>query len=119
MNKLQALNSFWNNFGLTAYDENTVPDEAELPYITYETKTGFFNNQLTLTASLWYRSKSWKDISEKEMQISDYIGRGGVMVRYDNGAMWVTRASPWSQRMSDSNDSIRRIVLNIQIEFLD
>ena len=36
MDKAQALHSFWSGFGLTAYDENTVPDGAQLPYITYE-----------------------------------------------------------------------------------
>ena len=35
MDKYQAINEFWNRFGVMAYDENTVPDDAELPYITY------------------------------------------------------------------------------------
>ena len=35
MNKIQALDSFWNSFGLRAYDSMSVPDDAELPRITY------------------------------------------------------------------------------------
>ena len=31
MDKFQAQQSFWSSFGLTAYDENTVPDDAEYP----------------------------------------------------------------------------------------
>ena len=35
-NKWQTLQAFFEGFGRTAYDENTVPDDAALPYLTYE-----------------------------------------------------------------------------------
>lgn len=119
MNKLQALHTFWSGFGLPAYDETSVPDNVNMPYITYEVQSDDFGNVVALTASLWYRSTSWVDITEKEMQIADFIGRGGRMVRYDNGAFWIDKASPWAQRLSDNDDTVRRIVLNVQIEFID
>lgn len=120
MNNIQALNAFWNGFGLKAYDENSVPDTAQLPYITYETTDDSFGNSLALSASLWYRSSSWSDITEKEQEISDFITRGGRMIAYDDGAMWMQKASPWAQRLEEpSDDMIRRIVLNITVEFLD
>lgn len=120
MNKMQTLHSFWSGFKLKAYDENSVPDEARLPYITYEVASDSFDNPLALTASLWYRSSSWAEITEKEQEISDFITRGGRMVAYDDGAMWIQKDSPWAQRMNDdSDDMVRRIVLNISIEFLD
>lgn len=119
MNKIQALNAFWNGFGLKAYDEYSVPDDAALPYITYEVANDDFGNTVANTASLWYRSSSWGEITAKEQQISDYITRGGRMIKYDQGAMWICKASPWAQRMDDpSDDMIRRIVLNVTIEFL-
>ena len=120
MNKMQALHAFWSSFGLPAYDETSVPDGAQLPYITYEVSSDDFGNIVPQVASLWYRSMSWIDITEKEMQISDFIGRGGRTLRYNGGAMWISKGSPWAQRMSDeSDDMIRRIVMNIQVEFLD
>ena len=120
MNKMQTLNAFWNGFGLPAYDENSVPDNVSLPYITYEAMTDDFGKPIALTASLWYRDSSWSDITTKEQQISDFITRGGRMLKYDGGALWLQKQTPWAQRMSDPNDDmIRRIVLNISIEFLD
>lgn len=120
MNKVQTLNAFWSSFGLKAYDENSVPDTAALPYITYETKSDSFGELIALTASLWYRSSSWGEITAKEQQISDFITRGGRMIKYDNGAMWIQRGTPWAQRLSDGSDEmIRRIVLNYTIEFVD
>lgn len=120
MNKFQTLHAFWSGFGLKAYDENTVPDGASLPYITYEVADSDLNNEVALTASLWYRSSSWSDITEKEQAISDFITRGGRLIAYDGGAMWIKKSNPWAQRMNEpSDETIRRIVLNISIEFLD
>lgn len=120
MNKMQTLQAFWSGFGLKAYDENSVPDNAVLPYITYEAATDSFDHQLALSASLWYRGSSWSDITGKEQEISDFITRGGRTIAYDDGAMWIQRANPWAQRMSEPDDeTIRRIVLNVSVEFLD
>ena len=120
MNKIQTLHSFWSGFQIPAYDENSVPDGATLPYITYEVASDNFDHTLAQSASIWYRSSSWADITAKEMQIADYIGRGGRMVAYDGGAMWISMGTPWAQRMAEPSDEmIRRIVLNIQLEYLD
>lgn len=117
---MQTLHAFWSGFGLKAYDENSVPNDASLPYITYDASSDDFGNTLMQTASLWYRSSSWADITAKEQEISDFVGRGGRMLAYDGGAMWVQKASPWAQRMAEpSDDLIRRIVLQIYVEFLD
>lgn len=117
---MQALHSFWSGFGLTAYDENSVPTEAELDYLTYEASSDSFGNAIAQTASLWYRDSSWASITAKEQEISDYIGRGGRMVAYEGGVMWIQKATPWAQRMSEPSDEmIRRIVLNVMVEFLD
>lgn len=118
MDKYQALNTFWNSFGLTAYDENTVPDNATLPHITYEAAEGSFGDQISLTASIWYRSRSWADATVKAEAIASDIGLGGKLISFDNGRIWIKRGTPFSQRMSDPDSSIRRISLNIEAEFI-
>ncbi len=120
MDKMQALDSFWGGFGLMAYDQNTVPDDAALPYITYEAASDDFGNSVQLNASIWYRSASWAGASRMEEHIAKSIGRGGVMIPFEGGAMWIRKGTPWAQRMSDPNDDmIRRVVLQITAEFLD
>lgn len=120
MNKIQKLNSFWNSFGIMACDVNTVPDKAELPYITYDVSSDSFNSSVYQTVSIWYRSTKWDEITQKEQEISDYITRGGIILKYDGGAMWIHKSTPWAQRMSEPGDStIRRIILNVVIEFFD
>ncbi len=119
MDKEQALQAFWSSFGLEAYDENTVPIEATMPYITYAVVTDSLENKVSASASLWYKSTSWKDISNKKDEISNAIGIGGHVTPINGGYMWITRGTPFAQRMSDPNDdSIRRIYLNAVVEFL-
>lgn len=120
MNAEQALHKFWSSFNLVAYDENTVPDDAQLPYITYEASKDFFGATLAQSVSLWYYSQSWAAITEKAEEIAQDIGKGGRMVAYDGGAFWIKRGQPWAQRQPDaSDDMVRRIVLNIEIEFVE
>lgn len=128
MDKLQALHSFWSGFSIPAYDETTVPDEKErikqygsaFPYITYEVATSDFNNDVALSASLWYRSESWSAITAKCNEIGTEISRGGKLVQFDGGAFWIRKSPIWAQRLSEPNDDmVRRILLNINIEFLD
>ena len=120
LDKAQALNSFWSNFGLTAYDENTVPDGAQLPYITYEVATNSFDDgDVTLTASLWYFGRSWAEISQKADEIAQKIGFGGYTIKTDTGYLWIKRRTPFAQRMGDENENIRRILLSISAEYID
>ena len=119
MDKEQALHNFFSGFSVPAYDENTVPDDAALPYITYQVMTDNFNVQNVLTASIWDRSSSWKSVTDILHSIENSLGYGGKMMGYTGGAVWLKRAQPFAQRMGDPEDeSIRRIVINIEVEFL-
>lgn len=118
MDKSQALHSFWSGFGLIAYDEHTVPDNAVMPYITYSMSNGALDDRLPISASLWYRTASWKEISEKADEIAAAIGYGGIIQKIDSGFMYIVRGMPFAQRMGDPEDSlIRRIYMNVVVEF--
>ena len=119
MTKAAAIYQFWNSFGLTAYEENTVPDNAIFPYITYQLVTDSFDREIQLSASLWYRSESWTAINAKTEEISQKISRGGKIMPCDGGAIWLKRGQPFAQNMGDeSDDLIKRKYLNITAEFM-
>lgn len=120
MNKDQAIHTFWSGFGIPAYDEQTVPDDAKMPYITYRVVTDSIGNVCNLTGSIWYRSTSWKKISDKAAEVAQAVGQYGfTKLKLDDGYVWFTKGAPFAQRMSDpASDMIRRIYLNVQAEFL-
>lgn len=120
MNKEQAIHTFWSGFGIPAYDEQTVPDNAKMPYITYRVVTDSIGNVCNLTGSIWYRSTSWKEVSDKAAEVAQAVGQYGfTKLKLDDGYVWFTKGAPFAQRMSDpASDMIRRIYLNVQAEFL-
>ena len=119
MNKAAAIHQFWSGFGLTAYEENTVPSDAVFPYITYQLVTDAFDNDVAMTASMWYRGESWADINAKEREISAYIGIGGVIIKRSDGRIWLKKGTPFAQNMGDESDNlIKRKYLNVTAEFL-
>lgn len=122
MNKWQAIHFFWNSFGWNAYDENSV-DTGEfapsLPYITYSAQNGAMGDILTLTASLWDKSTSWKNVSDKADEIAERIGYGYKLVEIDDGYLYITRGQPFAQRINDPDDKeIKRIYIILSAEFL-
>ena len=119
MTKAAAIYQFWNSFGLTAYEENTVPTDADFPYITYQLVTDSFDREIPLVASIWYRSESWTAINAKTEEISQKISRGGKIIACDGGAIWLKRGQPFAQSMGDESDNlIKRKYLNITAEFM-
>lgn len=125
LDKEQAIHAFWSSFDLTAYDESTVPtgeNAPDFPYITYNVVTDSFdgtNADTSMYASLWYKSRSWADITAKKDDIAEAIGYGGKQIPVDGGYIWIKRGTPFAQRLADdSDDTIRRIYINISVSFL-
>lgn len=122
MTKNGALYSFFAGFGIPAYEENAVYDleqPPDFPYITFQSITDSLGNTVTINASLWYRSTSWADCNALTEQISQYLGRGGVTIPYDGGALWIRKTVPFAQNMNDpADDMIKRKVLALNLEYL-
>lgn len=121
MDKYQALQNFWGSFGIPAYDENTVPsgdDAPAFPYITYDVVVSNLGRPVAMSASIWYYGSSWSQITTKLTEIQTAIGRGGKLIPFDGGAIWIVQGSPFAQRMADANDMTRRIFINISAEYL-
>ena len=118
MNKSQALQTFWGRFGLPAYDQNTVPQSARMPYITYSVSENDYSYPVALTASIWYRSQSWEEPELKSYEIAKALS-SVYTFPIDGGRLWLYKGSPFAQRLADNtDDTVRRIVVNVTAEFL-
>lgn len=120
--KAATVYDFWNSFGITGYEENTVPtgeDAPEFPYITYQLVTDSLGNEVAMSASIWYRDTSWLEANAKTDEISKAIGRKGAVLDCEGGKVWLKRGTPFAQNMSDESDNlIKRKYLNITAEYL-
>lgn len=123
MNKYQAVQAFWSGFGWAAFNEGTVPDDAlELNnnrYITYESITDKIGNAIFTHATLWHRSTSWTTIHAKAAEIAAHIET--VMppsLTVDNGRLVIRMGTPYAQDMPDEDRTLRKVFLNVQLEFL-
>lgn len=115
MNRFEAIYCYFSGFGLPAYEENSVPENAPLPYLTYELKTDLFGYTVNFCCSLWYRSQSWAEINAKTDEISRKTGNGGIFLQCDDGKIWLKRGSPFAVSMGDY--LIKRKILTFSAEF--
>ena len=118
-NKIQAVYDFWSNFGWPVYDENSVPDSAATPYITYHVSTGSLGDRVTLYGNLWDRSTSWERISRKALEIEEYVtNMYPSATAFDSGRLYIVKGSPFAQRMGEpGDDMMKRIYINLDAEF--
>lgn len=119
MTKAAALYSFFSGFGLKAFPTQAEENTA-FPYLVYEPNIGSFDDgPIPLTVNLWYYGTEEAPINAKVQEISKAIGMGGVYVPYDEGAILIQRATPFSQPQTDqADDKIKGRYIQLTAEYL-
>ena len=111
----KALYRFFSGFGLPAYVEYIVPDDAALPYITYQLAEPDWRDSANIYARVWYRDTSWTAISAKVDQIAAAIGMG-VTVPTTDGMIMLNKGTPWAQEQPmEGDDTLKVIYLNLTL----
>lgn len=117
LDKFTAQKVYWQSFGLPAYQELTVPEDAKFPYITYQTASGSLGGVVNVSASIYYKGTSWKSIMQEVLQMEKVVDRQVVI---EGGMMKVRKpVSNFAQPMSEAADTkVRRMLLTVEVEFL-
>ena len=120
MTKSQALNEFFNSFGITAFPNTSIPEESVFPWLTYENKIGNAGDSpISISVNLYYYTDSEAVPNKKVEEIADALGLGGKMLPYDGGAIWIQRGNPWCIAVPDeSNSAIKKRQLDMTLTFL-
>lgn len=117
--KAAAIHSFLSSFGIPAYTAAGVPEDAQMPYITYSLVDGAWSDPETnMTIDVWYRGESEAKPNAKVSEISKSLGIGGASIRCDNGIIWIKRGSPFAQAVIDEDNTVKRRMINLSVEFL-
>lgn len=115
-----AIFSLLGELGIPTYAATSVPDDAGYPYATVEMAVGaFWDGEVPLPVSLWYRGDSEAEPNAKARELSALVGPGGRVLACDGGAVWLKRGTPLVQSMGDSaDDKIKRRYVNLTAEFI-
>lgn len=114
-----AVYSFLASFGIPAYAETSVPDEAVFPYLTYSLVVPDLFEQANMQVNVWYRTDSEADPNAKVREIGEAVQqRALVPLACDSGVILIGRGSPWAQSLSiEGEDSkVKRRLLNFTVE---
>lgn len=118
MTKEAALHAFFNSFGIPAYTTTSVEEDAEFPYMTYDSpSTSFDNGLVSITVNLWYYVTDESIPNKKVREISKRFNNGSISIACDGGGIILTKGNPFSQPVVDDTDPfIKRRYINITRE---
>jgi len=108
-----ALKTFFAGFGIPAYAVGSVPDDAELPYITYSLNVPEWNQKATMYAQVWDRSKSNTYVIGMADQITQAIGADGKKIPLENGYLVLWPETPLVQILVDGD--YRNAYINLSV----
>lgn len=110
-----ALSTFWNSFNIPAYLEDHVPDDVQLPYITYTQVNPDWRDPGSTQARVWYIGNSFVEVNAKVDEISRVIGEGHS-IETEDGLIVLYKDMNFSQPQPFPEDSkIRVVYLNLII----
>lgn len=104
----KALYQFYAGFGLPAYAVGFVPDDAQLPYITFSAVESGLSSQATHYAQVWYPGTDNSLPIEKATEITEAIG-DGIRLIGENGLVVVYPGTPLIQLQTVETDKDRDI----------
>lgn len=118
---MDALYEFWSQFGVPAYAEDMVPDNASVPYIRYTVPKGPAFDVSYLTAFNYHSRRLMGNVERAEMSdlIAKAIPQGGVKIPLDNGGfLMLFRNSDFQTLYQDPEDlDVIGIRTSVEVHF--
>lgn len=111
----KALYKFFAGFGLQAYEENSVPDDVALPYITYQVSIPDWRDSASISASVWYMGTGYAEVNAKVDEIQKKIGEG-YMAPAGNGCIYISKEIPFAQAIPTGDDNVKVVTLNLGLQ---
>ena len=112
LNTAAALKTFFSGFDLPAYTLESVPENVELPYITYPLTEPEWNEQANFYCQIWYRKNNLGALLAKADQIVAAIG---TMKKFALPYGWLViyPSTPLVQILTDEDSQSAYIMLVI------
>lgn len=109
-----ALYNFFSGFGIPAYNESTVPDDAELPYIVYQLVEPEWDGRTIMYVRVYYKNKTSNFAAmQKADEVAGAVGPG-IRLGFDGGYVVLRPETPLIQQLPSEND-IHGALITLQI----
>lgn len=118
MTKDKAIFEYFNNF-MQSFPATSVPEEAQFPWLSYEIAFGSFGDgDYSIRVSIFDYTESEAGPNKLADDLRHYIEEHDT-IKCEEGRIWVKPGTPWCQALNDDvNPSIKRRLINIDIEYL-
>lgn len=111
----KALYEFFSGFGIPAYPENTVPDDAVLPYLSYSLAEPEWDQVQSFYVKVYYRNRSsYLESLTKADEIVREIGTGIVLPCEPHGYIAIHPQTPLIQQLPPEEE-VRGAYINLSI----
>ena len=100
LNTAATLKTFFSQFDIPAYTLDSVPEDVELPYITYPLLEPEWGEQAAFYCQVWYRKQNLGALLAKADQVLAAIGAGTV-IPMSGGYLAIYPSTPQMQTMTD------------------
>ena len=109
----QALKTWVGSYGLPAYTVESIPEDVNVPYLTYPLTEPEWNQQASFYIQGWFRSTSNEQLSSVADEIISDIGVGKTM-KTASGYLVIYPETPLVQMLVDGDYRSFYISLIIQ-----
>lgn len=99
-NTAATLKTFFSGFELPAYTLGSVPEQVELPYITYPATEPEWRSQGNLYCQIWYPKNHLSELLTKADEVMAAIG-DGIRLDMPGGYLVLYLASQQAQLLND------------------
>lgn len=115
---MKAIRSFLAGFGVPVWIEGSMPQDAQLPYITFSQVETTWDASTTMNVRVWDRSTSVATVAGIVDKISDAIGEG-VVLPTENGYVYLYKGNPWAQLQPMEGTDMKVVYLNFAINTMN
>lgn len=114
-----TLYDFWSQFGMPAYLQDSVPDDADLPYVTYEVTRPPGMSSLPLTAIAWFPPSVDGNMRRTAFQdaVELLIPESGIMLPVGNDGFIILERNP-SGFVGDYQDQENTKIIGARVSYL-
>lgn len=110
----KTLKTFVGSFKLPAYATMSIPNDVQLPYLTYPLVEPEWNQKATFYIQGWYKTTSYAEMMEKCDEIIREIGTG-IIINTENGYMVIYPETPLVQFLNDESNGTKSFYINLSI----